>query len=73
MFDVGGGELLLIVLIILLLFGPDKIPEFAKMFRKGYTEVKKAQQQFRQQIDEITTEVQKPVQEIKKQAADNKD
>jgi sec-independent protein translocase protein TatA len=73
MFDVGGGELLLIVLLIFLLFGPDKIPEFAKMFRKGMTEVKKAQQQFRQQIDEITTEVQKPVQEIKNKAIDDKE
>ncbi len=57
MFDVGGGELFLIVLLILLLFGPNKIPEIAKYFRKGVIEVKKAQQQFKEQINEITTEI----------------
>ncbi len=63
MFDIGGAELVLIVLLILLLFGPDKLPEIAKYMRKGVTEVRKAQQQIKQQIDEVTNEIDK---EIKK-------
>lgn len=57
MFDVGGGELLLILLAILLLFGPKKIPEFAKMFAKGMKEFRKAQSQFQSQINEIKSEI----------------
>lgn len=63
MFDIGGGELILIVLLVLLLFGPNKIPEIAKYFRKGVTEVRKAQQQFKEQIDEISTEIDKTIKE----------
>lgn len=61
MFDVGGGELILIILLILILFGPNRIPEFAKYFKKGVNEVRKAQQQFQTQINNLTEEVQKPV------------
>lgn len=57
MFDVGGGELLLILLAILLLFGPKKIPEFAKMFAKGMREFRKAQSQFQSHINEIKNEI----------------
>lgn len=66
MFDIGGGELVLIVLLILMLFGPNKIPEIAKYFQKGVKEVRKAQQQFKEQIDEITTEIDKTIKEDSK-------
>lgn len=57
MFDVGGGELILIVLAVLLLFGPKKIPEFAQMFGKGMQHVRKAQAQFKSQMDDIQSEI----------------
>ena len=73
MFDIGGGELVLVVLLILLLFGPNKIPEIAKYFRKGVTEVRKVQQQFKDQIDEITTEIDNTVKEDIKKEKTKKD
>lgn len=57
MFDIGGGELLLIVVAILVFFGPKKIPEFAKMWRKGINEVRKAQGAFRDEINNISKDV----------------
>lgn len=57
MFDVGGGELIFIVLIFLLLFGPKKIPEFAKMVKRGLGEVRKAQSAFRQEIDNVGKDI----------------
>ncbi|MBE2187929.1 MAG: twin-arginine translocase TatA/TatE family subunit [Desulfobulbaceae bacterium] len=65
MFDVGGGELMLIILAVLILFGPKKLPEFAKMIKRGVNEMKNAQRQFSEQVTEITREVQKPVNNIK--------
>jgi len=57
MFDVGGGELILVVLAVLLLFGPKKLPEIAQMVGKGMQQVRKAQAQFQEQINEIKTEL----------------
>ncbi len=67
MFDVGGGELIFIILAILVLFGPKKIPEFAKMIKKGITEVKRAQNSFTEQITEVTSEVSNQAKVIKQQ------
>ena len=53
MFDVGGGELILIVLAILVLFGPDKMPEIARMMKKGMAKVRQAQVEFQNQLEEI--------------------
>jgi TatA/E family protein of Tat protein translocase len=64
-FDVGGGELIFIILAILVLFGPKKLPEFAKMIKKGMTEVKKAQSAFTDQITDVSGEINKQSQAIK--------
>ncbi len=64
MFDIGGGEIIFIIFVILLLFGPKKIPEFAKMVKKGMSEVKKAQSVFQEHIVDIKEEINKPVNEI---------
>ena len=58
MFDVGGGELVLIVLAIILLFGPKKIPEMAQMIRKGMTQFYKAQNEIKEQINNIKSEIE---------------
>lgn len=63
MFDVGGGELLLIVLAILLLFGPDKLPEFAKNINKGLRKIKQAQAQFQSQINDLQKDIDKTINE----------
>jgi len=72
MFDIGGGELLLIVMLILLLFGPNKIPEFAKYLKKGVTQVRKAQQEFKQQMDDITQDIDKSINSQDKKDSDKK-
>lgn len=57
MFDIGGPELLVIILAIIILFGPKKIPEMVEMFGRGMKHMRRAQQQFRDQMDEISNEV----------------
>lgn len=59
MFDIGGPELLVIVLGIIVLFGPKKIPEIAQMIGKGVQKVRTAQSQFKEQLNEIKTELDK--------------
>lgn len=61
MFDVGGGELVLIVLAIILLFGPKKIPEIAQTITKGIRKVRQAQQEFSNQVNNISNEAKHPV------------
>ncbi|TLM76312.1 MAG: twin-arginine translocase subunit TatB [Actinobacteria bacterium] len=41
MFGIGGTELALIVLVVLLLFGPDKIPDFARKAGRLYADFKR--------------------------------
>lgn len=50
MFGIGGGELLFIMLIILMLFGSDKIPEFARSFAKIIAQVKNATNEIKDNI-----------------------
>ncbi len=59
MFDIGGGELLLILLVVLVLFGPKKIPEAARMIGLGMQKFKKAQAEFKSQIDDLNKEITK--------------
>ena len=57
MFDIGGPEIILIVLGIIVLFGPKKIPEIAQMIGRGIQKVRDAQSQFKDQMDEIQSEL----------------
>ena len=50
MFGIGGGELIFILLIILMLFGSDKIPEFARAFAKGMAQLKNATNEIKDNI-----------------------
>ncbi len=50
MFGIGGGEFLFIMVIILMLFGSDKIPEFARSFAKIITQVKNATNEIKDNI-----------------------
>lgn len=61
MFDVGGGELLLIILALILLFGPEKIPEIARLFNKGIQKARQAQMQLQKELHSINQEVQKNI------------
>jgi len=59
MFDIGGAEFLMIGLAILLLFGPKKIPEVMHSIGKGIRYFRKAQEDLKSQIRDISTEVEK--------------
>lgn len=72
MFDVGGGELLLIILALILLFGPEKIPEIARLFNKGFQKARQAQMQFQKELNSITWEVQKSIDPLKKSSENDK-
>ena len=50
MFGIGGGEFLFIMVVILMLFGSDKIPEFARSFAKIIAQVKNATNEIKDNI-----------------------
>ena len=54
--NISGGEILLIIIVIYLVFGPKKIPEFARMLGKGINEMRRATNDIR---SEITREANK--------------
>lgn len=57
MFDIGAGELMLIGIIVIFLFGPEKLPEFAKMVSKGMGKMKQAQDALKDGLSTIQTEM----------------
>lgn len=83
-FDVSGGEFLLIVMVIFLLFGPKKIPEFARFIGKGMKEVRKATDEIKHEINhqsqvlnetknEIVGEITKSINEKEVYSSKNKE
>ncbi|PTX97993.1 hypothetical protein DB354_06575 [Opitutus sp. ER46] len=65
MFDMlGGSEVLVVFLIILILFGGEKMPEFARGLAKVIREVRKAasgvEQEFRRAMEEEPTPASRP-------------
>ena len=62
----SGGELILVVLAILLLFGSDKIPEFARMFGKGMREFRKATEDIKRELNVETKEIREEIIKEKK-------
>jgi TatA/E family protein of Tat protein translocase len=53
----GPLELVVIFLLILVLFGPRRLPEIAKMIGKALHELRRASEDFRNQVMAIETEV----------------
>lgn len=56
LFNLGTGEVIIICVVILLLFGAKRIPELARSVGKGINS-------FKQGMNEVTTEMNKPVDE----------
>lgn len=50
MFGIGGGEMIFIIFIALMLFGTDKIPEFARTFGKGMAQLRNATNEIKSEI-----------------------
>ncbi len=61
----GTSEILLILLAVLVLFGADKLPEFARSIGKGMREVQKATDEIRKEIIEQTNTLKEEVEEVK--------
>ena len=57
----SGWEVVLIVLVVLLLFGGKKIPELMKGLGKGV-------RSFKEGMNEVTDEINKPLEDDKKEA-----
>ena len=49
----GGGEIILIFVVVLLMFGPKKLPQIARMIGKTLDELRRASQDFKDQIMSI--------------------
>ena len=49
--DISFGEIFIIVAAIFIIFGPQKIPEFARKFGRGMREVRKASNDIRREIN----------------------
>jgi len=72
LFGLGGGEIFIVLLIILLLFGPKKIPELARGLGKGISEIKKAQREIKDEIDNYSNTITEEVAEINKEVEELK-
>ena len=57
----SGGEILLIVIAIYLVFGPKKIPEFARMLGRGINELRRATDDIKKEIKRETDNIKKDV------------
>lgn len=66
---ISGSEIFLVFLAILLLFGANKIPEFAQSLGKGMREFKKATDDIKREItdSQIAKDVKGEVDAIKKE------
>jgi len=49
--DISFGEIFVIVAVIFIIFGPQKIPDFARKFGKGMREIRKASNDIKREIN----------------------
>ncbi|MBU2651796.1 MAG: twin-arginine translocase TatA/TatE family subunit [Bacteroidetes bacterium] len=59
--DISGGELLIILIVAFLVFGPQRIPEIARKIGRGMSEIKKASNQIRNEINKEVRDVKNSV------------
>ncbi len=61
MFGIGPMELVVIVVVALLIFGPQRLPEFARTLGKGLAEFRRASNELRQTLalDELQNDLRK--------------
>ncbi len=49
--DISFGEIFIVVAVIFIIFGPQRIPEFARKFGKGMRQIKKASSEIKREIN----------------------
>lgn len=73
MFGIGIPELIIIFVIALIVLGPDRLPQLARQLARLITELKKAGEDFKSQMDiEALKEIKHP-KEMLKEALETKD
>ena len=61
----GPWEIVLIIMVIILIFGGKKIPELARGLGKGLHEFKKTTREIKDEVDIVTEDVKKSVDNTK--------
>lgn len=56
MFNIGTSELILILILVLIVFGPNKIPELARVLGSGVREFKRATQEMSSRVNHALDE-----------------
>lgn len=66
MFGIGPMELVVIVVVALLIFGPQRLPEFARTLGKGLAEFRRASNDLRQTLalDELQNDLRKTANQL---------
>jgi sec-independent protein translocase protein TatA len=59
-------EIVIVVVVLLLLFGPSRIPKMARGLGSSFTEFRKGFKGVKDEADEISSEVEGAVHQIKK-------
>lgn len=62
---ISGQEIVIVFVVVLLLFGANKIPEFARGLGKGMREFKKATDDIKREINENSGEIIDDVNDLK--------
>jgi sec-independent protein translocase protein TatA len=62
---ISGGEIFVVLIVVLLLFGANKIPEFAKGLGKGMREFRKATDDIKREINDHSGDVMDDINELK--------
>jgi len=62
---ISGQEVIVVFLVVLLLFGANKIPEFARGLGKGMREFRKATEEIKKEINESTSEIVDEVDDLR--------
>ena len=62
---ISGQEIVIVFVVVLLLFGANKIPEFARGLGKGLREFRKATEEIKKEINENTSEILDDVDDLR--------
>ncbi len=66
LFGVSMGEIVLVFLVVLLLFGANKIPDFARTLGKGMNEFRKAAEDIKREFRENTEDLKEDIEDARK-------
>ena len=64
--NLGPWEIVLIILFVIILFGGKKLPELARGLGLGLREFKKAKQEIKDEVENVTDQVDDTEKEVEK-------